>query len=512
MANFYQTLFKFQLLKTMRRIFIRFILLSISVFFLAAPAFAADYKTDYVVEYFVKDEGQNITVHTKFTITETNQRSDIVIKKLSLVFPKGFTIRNIASTDKGGNVAVETTSDELTTTLGLPLNNPQVGKGLQNIVNVDFDQDNLFQVNGNVWEVLLPTINDPEVQNYKIIVHLPESTNKKISIAKPVPTTIHGKDIIWENPHTRTVQAVFGDKQYYALKLDYHLRNSKDSAVYTDIAFPPDTQYQKVYVTSIVPSPADAQLDDDGNYLGRYTLRGHEALDISFTGVVEVSSTPYTSMKQYTTDRFQAQKGYLLADPPLWHVDNIGLLPSAKTPNEIHSWLVHNFSYNFERLNAPSSRMGAEQALMQPTKVVCTEYSDTFIASARERGVYSREIQGFGYSRDQFFRPLSLASDILHSWPEYYDEVSGVWHQIDPTWESTSGIDYFSSLDLNHIAFVIHGRAPDYPYPAGAYKVANSKDVNVSVTDGRPEEKISLVLQSAKVPTAIIAGNLYEIQ
>jgi len=52
---------------------------------------------------------------------------------------------------------------------------------------------------------------------------------------------------------------------------------------------------------------------------------------------------------------------------------------------------------------------------------------------------------------------------------------------IDPTWGSTtSGIDYFKNLDLDHIAFVIKGSESEYPIPAGGYKFENaSKDVNV---------------------------------
>ena len=52
---------------------------------------------------------------------------------------------------------------------------------------------------------------------------------------------------------------------------------------------------------------------------------------------------------------------------------------------------------------------------------------------------------------------------------------------VDPTWGSTTrGIDYFSSLDLDHIAFVIKGEESNYPIPAGGYKFENSsKDIKV---------------------------------
>ena len=42
------------------------------------------------------------------------------------------------------------------------------------IIFVGFSQQNLFKVNGNVWEVILPTVENKERRgDYTIIVHLP---------------------------------------------------------------------------------------------------------------------------------------------------------------------------------------------------------------------------------------------------------------------------------------------------------------------------------------------------
>jgi hypothetical protein len=77
---------------------------------------------------------------------------------------------------------------------------------------------------------------------------------------------------------------------------------------------------------------------------------------------------------------------------------------------------------------------------------------------------------------------LSLVADVLHSWPEYWDESKASWIQIDPTWESTSGIDFYNKMDLRHFAFVVHGKDSVEPYPAGSYKLGSNpqKDVFVS--------------------------------
>ena len=44
----------------------------------------------------------------------------------------------------------------------------------ENNIYLDFLQQNLFKVNGNVWEVILPTVENKEGEgDYTIIVHLP---------------------------------------------------------------------------------------------------------------------------------------------------------------------------------------------------------------------------------------------------------------------------------------------------------------------------------------------------
>lgn len=122
-------------------------------------------------------------------------------------------------------------------------------------------------------------------------------------------------------------------------------------------------------------------------------------------------------------------------------------------------------------------------------------------------------MQGYGFSNDQDLRPLSVNSDILHSWPEYYDNATQLWKEIDPTWESTSGIDYFDSLDLNHIVFAIHGKKSDYPFPAGSYKLEETtKDVNITPTSDVFSEKNSLDFQVSPLQIPLLNKNTYQLK
>ncbi len=83
------------------------------------------------------------------------------------------------------------------------------------------------------------------------------------------------------------------------------------------------------------------------------------------------------------------------------------------------------------------------------------------------------------------------------------------WVQIDPTWENTTkGVDYFNSFDLNHIAFVLKGRSSLTPYPAGAYKGIdeNTRDVVVNFISHEPKILANLNT-TVDVPESHMAGS-----
>ncbi|MBI1863502.1 hypothetical protein HYS00_05295 [Candidatus Microgenomates bacterium] len=464
---------------------------------------AEEFKTDYTVDYYVTSQGNAITTSVEFTSKITNLQDDVYVSNYQLSFPASFNLHNIAASDDQGSITPEVKTEDGTILIKSKFNDPKNGKGTTNTLSLKFTQDNLFQVNGNVWEVMLPTIAGRSTGNYAVRIHLPPN-NRKISIAKPKPSRIENNVISWDNPQVKTIYAVFGDQQFYNLDLSYHLSNDKLVPVYTEIALPPDTLYQQIFVESIEPPPTNVRVDEDGNYMARYDLNPKDKKDIRFKGFAQIVSEPREAVKSVTRARFARQKSYLLNKSKYWTISNAASYSHLTTPESVFKSVVGSLSYDYARLqNNKSYRLGADTALKNPTKAVCVEFTDTFIALARENNIYSHEIEGFGFSQDERLRPLSLISDVLHSWPEYYDESTGIWEQVDPTWENTSGIDYFSSFDLDHITFAIHGKDPEDPPPAGTYKLEDSRDVDVKIASSLPEESIVLTAKNMNVATAV---------
>jgi hypothetical protein len=229
-------------------------------------------------------------------------------------------------------------------------------------------------------------------------------------------------------------------------------------------------------------NPLNTYQDQDGNWLATYSLGPQEQKTITMKVLVMVA----TDTKQQSLSDAQ-RKEYIQAQP-YWEVDNQKITEIAKTlhsPLDIYTYVVKHLSYDYSKTADETVRLGAVKALENPTQSVCLEFTDLFVALARAKGIPARSVEGYAYTEDSTLRPVSLVKDVLHAWPEYYDETKKKWIMVDPTWgNTTNGIDYFSSFDLSHIAFVVKGKDSSYPIPAGGYKFdTNSRDVTVSFVD-----------------------------
>jgi len=496
----------------MKKIILLSFYLLLTFLLIVKVSFAADYQIEYRTEYTPKKNETGFLTEVFLHIKIIHLRSDIYVKSLTLKFPDLFTISNLKGKDDNNALDIIYEKKDNFNSITLNLINPNVGKNSANNIYLFFTQDKIFKEIGNIWEALIPIIVDENQTFYQVTINIPKEVNKPISIAKPLPTRIENSasssKIFWENPKNKIIYAIFGKEQFYQFKIQYTLANEKLIPVIQEITLLPDTAYQKVYHNQLHPSPMSVIIDEDGNFLAQYLLKPKEIKKINYKGMVVITSLLNEEKVLYDRKLIEKQKNYLLAGKTYWEVDN---LPSLENnlPQTVYHYVVKKLQYDFKNISNTPRRLGANKALQNPNKALCLEFSDLFIALAREKGILSRQVIGYAYSQEERLRPLFLLGDILHAWVEYYDFSSNLWKQIDPTWENTSGIDYFNSLDLNHVAFVIRGKDPDYPLPPGSFKLpsdVDKQDIIINVTSEKPREIIKFEVLKENFPSKIFIG------
>lgn len=451
------------------RIFLVCITLFYFFLLLKGQVYAADFKTSYETEYYVRENDPQGYTKAAYTIRLTNTKPDLVVKTFTLSFPKSFAIGNIVARDNKGTIVPKITERERYTDVALNFNDPTPGLNEVNTLYLDFQQQNIFREKGTVWEVFIPTMPTNDTTTQSVTFYLPPGRNKKLSLSKPVPDHVTFDRVTWNSIKGKSIYALFGQSQRYNLNLTYELHNPNIYQVYTDVAFPPETLYQQIYINAIEPKPDSVYSDIDGNMMGRFYLKPQETKRISYQGQAEIFATPREEFLETSRKQYELQKQNLFNKAKYWELPNATPVQSSSIKDH-YAYVLNTLSYNFGRVITGTSRMGASEAIRYPDQAVCTEYSDLLVASARQRRISIREVQGFAFAQEEELRPVQSESDILHSWVEYYDESKQIWVPLDPTWEDTSGIDYFHSFDVNHIVFAIHGKQADYPYPAGSYK------------------------------------------
>lgn len=475
-------------------------------FFFTFKVYAADLKNTYDSLFELSLDG---SAHVVLNILIENLDPSTYINKYTMSLPKSYDIRNLKASNKFGTLKSSIDSvDKLRQVKVLFGDYGQ--RTTSSSFTLEFNQANLFKTSGASWEIILPTFEDTSNKTYNVTVILPQDPEgKKLSIAKPKPTSLSGNKIIWENVQTKTVYAVFGPSQYYKLDLNYTLKNDESAAVYYEVAFPPETSYQNIIVSEIVPLPEKVYLDEDGNYLGRYTLAKNTSKKIQFSGFAKVLVSPDEEILNFVRKNIIAQKSYLLTEQKYWKLGSWGEnqdLKNLKSPRQIYDFVKKRLKYDYLKLGPKNMRVGAAEALKNPSFAVCMEFTDVFLAIAREKGILAREIEGFGFSSDDYLRPLSLTGDVLHSWPEYYDQTAGTWIEVDPTWEATAGMNYFDSFDLNHLTLAIHGKDSTYPVGAGMYKdEPSTKDVNVKPVKYLPA-RVRKITLTDNIKSHIVEG------
>lgn len=466
------------------------------------PTFAdANFDTASNVTYTIDPSG---ITHVVFATTLTNNTDKYYASSYTIHL--GFKdIQHVYASDRYGSIHPKVTSTSTGKDITVTFNQQVLGIYAKLPFTISFDTTDVTSHEGSIWEVNIPGLsNASDFNSFTVMVNVPNSFGKPTYIK---PNTGSDSLVFTKDQLGKAgISIAFGTKQIYAFHLTYNIQNTQLFPVQTEIALPPNTTYQQVEIDTISPAPQNVTQDKDGNWLAKYQLAPSQKVKIQVIGKAYVSLHPSRQILS-ASDRVL----YTHAQP-YWQSDNAQiqiLARQLKTPQAIYAYLVKTLHYDFARVSDNQQRLGALDVLSHPDQAVCLEFTDLFIALSRAAGIPAREIDGYAYTQDTSQRPLSLNEEVLHAWPEYYDNTQNTWVMVDPTWENTTGgVDYFHTFDFDHFALVIHGLSSTYPIPAGGYKLPgqqSEKDVEVSVTadSSAPNPQIAF---SLGLPSQITAG------
>lgn len=447
---------------------------------------------------------ENGTTHVKLNVVLENVTSQFYAASytMSLGLPN---IDNLQASDTQGVITAQIKQNADGQDVTVAFNKTGVGLGAKNTFSISFDTPDIASHVGKVWEINIPGIsNQSEFESFNVHVDIPPSFGNPAYI-KP-ETTAKTLDFTKDQLGSAGISIGFGTEQTYQFFLTYHLQNKNVIPITTEIALPPSTNYQNVAITKMLPKPLNIVKDTDGNWMARYYLIPSQTINVTVEGLVEVSVQPSSETLS------EANRSIYLSEQPYWGISNDkinSIAQSLKTPEAIYDYVVHHLSYDYSRVTAHQIRLGSVNVLANPKSAVCLEFTDLFIALSRAAGIPSREIDGYAYTQNSKQRPLSLIKDVLHAWPEYYDSAAGRWIMVDPTWgNTTSGIDYFHTLDFDHFSFVIKGEHSVYPIPAGGYKLVNQEDTkDVQVIFASIQENTKPQFSLTIKPTANLFNN-----
>jgi len=493
-----------------------FIILGAFVFFLVASSHVLageDFKTQLSVGYTIDKQGKT-SVSQTFNIT--NLKADIFASDYSLTIGSQEVGQMKVIDSSGNTIPHKVTQAQDNTIVTITFNDPVVGKGKVLTFTLEYEHPSITQKTGNTLELAIPKLAQSEmVDEYSVKVYVPVDFGAPMSSS---PAWLQKQDdpsfitftYAGDQVRKEGISLMFGGEQSYDFTLKYNLENTTITPIITQIALPPDTPHQKVYYYKISHAPQNMTVDGDGNWIATYQLEPKERRIVELFGSVVVYSQPHNPYTKGST----GDVSQYLKPQPYWQVDDPKIKSLAQiynTPDKIYQYIVKTLSYDFTRIdNVSTARSGALSTLEKPSNSLCLEFSDAFITLARAAGIPARLHTGYAYTQNNPSKPLSLQRDSLHAWPEYYDSIQKVWRQVDPTWGSTSGVDYFNQFDVNHITFALQGLDSAKPYPAGYYKFSDSdtKDVEFSVSDSQPQQNLAFEIDTKQTVRSLFSPNL----
>jgi hypothetical protein len=436
-----------------------------------------DFSVNLDTTYTVDNSGTTKVSH-HFQIKNLNPT--LFIKQYGLKLSSS-EISNVVTRDNTGEeISTEVVTTNNLTNIGITFPDQIVGQSKARDFTITYTNPDVAIISGQVLEVSIPQQSNPdEFDQHKVKIitplsfGLPTRANPDTFETRLTPDS---KNILttFTNLHGKSASLLFGNSQIFDLKLKYALENPTNTPTITQVAFPPDTPYQKVNYKNLEPIPNEIKTDQDGNWIATYKLEPNSATVVNANVLVQITLDPDLSVPFVLPDQnlTSAQKYWPVNNKNIKELNN-----NFSSLKDAYDYVVNSLEYDFENISPEVERLGPLRALENPTSALCQEFSDLFITFSRTRGTPARRITGYSHTQNEILRPLSFVEDILHAWPEYFDHEKQAWVPVDPTWENTSGgVDYFNQFDLNHIVFAINGQSSELPYPAGSYRLNGAED------------------------------------
>ena len=390
---------KFCYYSNVRRI-VSFLFFVLAFSFVPVPKVFANenFESHYDVRYTVSQSGKT---SANFAISLINTSSEFYASsyKINLTFDD---ITNVKVADRLGKITPDIQKGNSGYSIDIPFNERVVGIGKSDQFTVSFDTNDIAQHEGEIWEINVPgLVNQEAFDSFTVAVVVPPSFGKPTYI-KP---SQHSDILIFskEQLGKSGISIGFGQKQTYTFQLTYHLKNQNIFPVRTEIAIPPTTNYQEVYLDNVDPRPVNITQDADGNWLAHYDLSSKEEIDVTVKGNAMLFLHPKKTLLSE-----EDRRTYTKAKP-YWQTSDGQIQKIAaklRTPAAIYGYVMHALTYDIDRVSAKKTRAGAVNVLKTPTSAVCLEFTDLFVALARATGIPAREVDGFAYTQNSKQRPL----------------------------------------------------------------------------------------------------------
>lgn len=448
------------------------------IFFTSTPPVQAisKFSTSIQSTYQINING---TTHVRFLINQKNNLSSVYATEYS--FAVNHTqVENIRVYDQGTPIQPEITKSQNQTLISFAFINRVAGVGKNHLFIIEYDTQDIAYKYGYTWQINIPRMDPNEnLIGQTIQVIIPEELGS-VAYIDPQPANKINNSYYFTDKElgNKSISAIIGKEQYYQAVIQYHLENTSSKAEQQSITIPPETSYQEIYIKDIQPAPKKYTTDTDGNILAIYEINPKTNVDVKLEQYFKLSLTP-KSTELINTQNYLKSNQIIDYDNSIFNIPEINNL---KTSKNIYDYVVDKLNYDYQKTLNSNPVMPASESFTNPDNAICTDFTNLFITLSRKNNIPAREIQGYAFSENQNLMPLSLKQDILHSWPEFYDQNKKTWIQVDPTWaKTTHGANYYDKLDFGHLAFVIHGENPLSPATPGTYKLQKqTKDIQVT--------------------------------